>query len=385
MKTVAFIPARGGSKSIPLKNIRPFCGMPLLYWAANAACGCDGIDEVCVATDSDRIRGAAEGLGLRKLRVMGRSPGSATDEASTESAMIEFAESEDFETIVLIQATSPLLASEDLDRGLLAYRESGACSALSAVRQKRFIWREAGGFFLPENYDAGSRPRRQDFGGYLVENGAYYITSRRRLLESRSRLSGSVIAVEMPEDTYVELDEPSDWVVAEALMRARRGTPKGKARIRLALADCDGVLTDGGMYYSESEGELKRFSAIDGMGAQLLKEAGIITGVVTGEESEAARRRAVKLGMGIVEIGIKNKAECVRRLSREYGIPLEEIAFLGDDINDIDVIKMVGFGACVANAHRKVKEVAQHITAKSGGNGAYREFAEHLISREKDS
>ena len=121
---VAFIPVRGGSKSIPLKNIKPICGKPLVYWTVAAACGCDKIDKVYVATDSERIRetlleiqGAEEKTSFQKLEVIGRSTQSASDTASTESAMLEFAINYDFDNIVLIQATSPLLVSAGLIKG----------------------------------------------------------------------------------------------------------------------------------------------------------------------------------------------------------------------------------------------------------------------------
>ena len=173
MKTVALIPVRGGSKSIPLKNIKPIAGKPLVYWTVRAACECASIDRVYVATDSDRIKEAVESFRqgeevdlLGKAVVIGRSAESASDTASTESAMLEFAQRVDFETIVLIQATSPLLKGEDLDRGFAAYEEEGTDSVLSVVRQKRFHWAtDENGFAHPTNYDVFHRPRRQEFDG----------------------------------------------------------------------------------------------------------------------------------------------------------------------------------------------------------------------------
>ena len=121
---VAFIPVRGGSKSIPLKNIKPICGKPLVYWTIKAACGCRHIDRVYVATDSGKIRDTVKSFkkGIEaeifsKAEVIGRSAESASDTASTEFAMLEFAKNNEFENIVLIQATSPLLRASDLDRG----------------------------------------------------------------------------------------------------------------------------------------------------------------------------------------------------------------------------------------------------------------------------
>lgn len=219
MKTVAFIPVRGGSKSIPLKNIKEINGMPLVYWTVKAASDCQFIDEVYVATDSDIIRSTVNSFGLDKVQVIERSEESASDTASTESAMLEFAEKVEFDNIVLIQATSPLLKYTDLDRGFVYFFEEGTDSVMSVVRQKRFIWEERGGFVEPINYDYMHRPRRQDFDGFLVENGAFYINSKKALLLNGNRLSGRIRAVEMREESYFEIDEPSDWIIVEKLMK----------------------------------------------------------------------------------------------------------------------------------------------------------------------
>ena len=124
---VAFIPVRGGSKSIPLKNIKELCGKPLVYWTIKAACECKYIDKVYVATDSEIIRETVEKFGdiqgFSKTEVIGRSAESACDTASTESAMLGFSQAYSFDNIVLIQATSPLLGAEDLDRGFEAFSQ----------------------------------------------------------------------------------------------------------------------------------------------------------------------------------------------------------------------------------------------------------------------
>jgi len=219
-KLVAFIPARGGSKSIPLKNIKEINGHPLVYWAALAAENCSVIDHIYLATDSDKIAQTVKSFGFSKLSVIGRKAETATDRASTESAMLDFAENYEFEDIVLIQATSPLLAASDLNRGIALYYSPNTDSVLSAVKQKRFNWNvDTNGYAMALNYDIFNRPRRQDFDGYYVENGAFYLTSRKRLLETGNRLSGKIRICEMKEETFYELDEMSDWIVTEQLMK----------------------------------------------------------------------------------------------------------------------------------------------------------------------
>ena len=225
---VAFIPVRGGSKSIPLKNIKNIHGRPLVYWTVAAACDCRAIDKVFVSTDSKEIKLCVEKFcsedyeRFSKVNVIDRSPDTATDTATTESAMIEFAKKHRFDNIALVQATSPMLTGADLDNGFNAFSTQGTDSVISVVPQKRFIWAiDNDGNAKAQNYDVLRRPRRQDFEEYYVENGAFYITSRKDLLASGSRLSGNIRISLMSEDTYFEIDEPSDWTVTEALMTKR--------------------------------------------------------------------------------------------------------------------------------------------------------------------
>ena len=418
---IAFIPVRGGSKSIPLKNIKPICGKPLVYWTVKAACECKYIDKVYVATESPDIWralrefstgdagcdgcadmsacGSCEQNPFDKLEIIGRSAESASDTASTEFAMLEFAEKYDFDNIVLIQATSPLLTADDLNRGFDAFNEERTDSVLSVVRQKRFNWNtDEDGFAHPSNYDVFNRPRRQEFDGYLVENGAYYITSKAALLESQNRVSGKIRAVEMPEDTFFEIDEPSDWEIIEGLMK-KRGLAECGAEvsglendigetsdhdnslpdIRMFLTDCDGCLTDAGMYYSPDGDLLKKYNTKDGMGIRLLREHGILTGIVTGENVDINKRRFEKLKMDIYEPGCKDKKSVVERLCKEHGISPENVAFVGDDINDIEAMKYVGYPCTVADGHKSVKTVAKYIAKEPGGHGAVRDIIDHIL------
>lgn len=386
---VAFIPVRGGSKSIPLKNIKPICGKPLVYWTVKAACECKYIDKVYIATDSDKIRETVEEFKkgfkatlFNKALVIDRSAESASDTASTESAMLEFAKNYEFDNIVLIQATSPLLQSEDLNKGFEMFNEEGTDSVLSTVRQKRFNWQiDEKGYVNPTNYDVFNRPRRQEFDGYLVENGAFYICSKEDLLRTKNRVSGNMKAVEMSEDTFFEIDEPSDWLIIEALMK-KAGLDKENVlpEIKMFLTDCDGCLTDGGMYYSEKGDELKKFNTKDGMGFKILREHGIVTGIITGENVELNRRRAEKLKLDEIISGCTDKISAIKGLCEKYGISIENVAYVGDDINDTEVIKAVGWGCCPNNAMEEVKKVADYIAKLNGGEGVIREIVE-LISK----
>lgn len=386
-QNVAFIPVRGGSKSIPLKNIKPVAGKPLVYWTVSAACECDQIDAVYVSTDDERIKKVVSGFGLNKVIVIDRSKKTATDSASTESALLEFAKKNECENIVLIQATSPLLTSEDLSKGFEIYNTDNIDSVISVVRQKRFIWNEVyqeSGIVLPVNYDLYNRPRRQEFEGFLVENGAFYITSKEALLKSKNRVSGTIGFCEMSEDTYHEMDEPGDWIVIEQLLKNRikpihRASNKlDFSKIKMVLTDCDGVLTDGGMYYSENGDELKKFNTRDGVAFHLLKEKGIITGIITGEDRELNIRRAQKIQVNDIVQGTTDKAMSIKKLCKKYGINTNEVLYIGDDLNDLEAIKMVGIGCCPIDAVEEIRTIADVVSNKKGGEGVLRDLVRFL-------
>lgn len=385
---VALIPVRGGSKSIPFKNIKIINGKPLVYWCAKAACKSKYIDKVFIATDSEiiwnTINNFKEGYEsdlFKKLVIIGRSCKTATDTASTESAMLEFASNYDFNNIILIQATSPMIQSEDIDRGFKTFYEDNVDSVLSVVRQKRFQWyTDDLKYAHPINYDIYNRPRRQEFDGYLVENGAFYITSRDALIKSQNRISGNIKVIEMNEDSFLEIDETSDWLIVETLMKNRcvYSSPE-IPKINMFLTDCDGCLTDGGMYYSESGDELKKYNTKDGMGFSFLKKRNIITGIITSEKLNLIERRSKKLDIDIIEMNCTNKLATIKRLCKQYNISLENVCYIGDDVNDIDAINAVGFGCCPYDASLEIKAVANYISKISGGNGVIRDVVNKIL------
>ena len=215
----AFIPARGGSRSIPLKNIVPLCGRPLIWWSVKALADSGCIDRIVVATDSEKIAATVQSFAIPGVSVYRRRPENATDTASTESVMLEWLEQDacpDSETIILVQATSPLTRSEDFAHAVEMYRKGEYDSILSCVRCKRFFWSEDG---TPINYDYRNRPRRQNFDGYLMENGAFYIAEAEKIKQWKNRLGGSIGLYEMPAWTATEVDEPEDLVIVENLLK----------------------------------------------------------------------------------------------------------------------------------------------------------------------
>lgn len=387
MAVVAFIPVRGGSKSIPLKNIRPFCGKPLIYWNLKALQSAAGIDRVVVSTDSEEIVSVVKGLGLSKVELFSRSPESATDTASTESAMLDYInragdklKSDDL--FMLVQATSPLTREQDFSDALKLLKEGGYDSLLTCVRYKRFFWNADGS---SKNYDYRSRPRRQDFDGELMENGAFYISRVQAIVESGNRLSGKVGLYEMPEYTAIEIDEEDDWLLAEHLMRKHHRPEEARdySQVKVFLTDVDGVLTDAGMYYSEKGDELKKFNTRDGMGLQIIKAKGIKTGIVTSEDTQMVERRFNKLKLDYLYQGKKHGGKLAAALDicQKEGVDISQVAYIGDDVNCLELLSKAGFPACPADADQKILAIPGiRVMSKKGGEGVVREYIEEILN-----
>lgn len=144
--------------------------------------------------------------------------------------------------------------------------------------------------------------------------------------------------------------------------------------------DVDGVLTDAGMYYAESGDEVKKFNARDGMGIKLLQAAGIITAFITKEQTAIVERRGRKLAVPEVHQGIDDKLTVLTRVAHTYGLTLNQVAYIGDDVNDLETLKAVGFSAAPADAMPLVIRAVQYVCAKKGGDGAVRELADLLLA-----
>jgi len=379
---VALVPLRGGSKSIPDKNIRQIAGKPLCAWVLEAACLSGVFDKVIVSTDSPKIAAVVQGLNL-PVEILDRPAELATDEASTESVMKHAAQVLDFDVLATIQATSPLVLPEDFQKAYNIFKSGCYDSLLSAVRTKRFFWNEDG---TALNYTPQQRPRRQDFSGSLMENGAFYFTKRSVLEHTNCRLGGRISIYEMSAESAVEIDEQEDWALVERalLERSTQSLHERLAKIKLLVVDVDGTLTDAGMYWSADGDQLKKFNTRDAKGLELVRKAGLEVAIITSENSPIVTARARKLGIQYCFVGVEEKQKCLEDLTSELRVGLAEVAYIGDDINDLDCLNISGFSACPADAVEAVMTTAQFISKYAGGMGAVREICELICAAHAD-
>jgi len=378
MRWVAFMPLRANSKSIPDKNIRLVAGRPLFAWSLEQAIAANCFDEIYVATDSPKIRSRVLDEFPTGVSVLERSPATCTDEASTESAMLEFQQKIDFDVIALIQATSPLTRADDFLAAKQKFLEEKLDALLTAVSSKRFFWTKTG---VAINYDPVNRPRRQDFEGWFMENGAFYFTRKAVLMETGSRLGGRIGIHEMPPEMAVEIDEISDLAIVEQLLlqRQRKLDRIPATRIKLFALDVDGTLTDGGMYYGSDGEMLKKFDTRDAHGLQLLRERGIQVCVLSSEDSAAVAARMKKLGIDEYYLGVKKKLALLEQKLASWKIAWQEIAYMGDDLCDLECLQRAGMAICPADAVPEILRHVHHVCTRSGGHGAVREACDRIL------
>jgi 3-deoxy-D-manno-octulosonate 8-phosphate phosphatase (KDO 8-P phosphatase) len=154
---------------------------------------------------------------------------------------------------------------------------------------------------------------------------------------------------------------------------------KRLSQIRLFATDVDGVLTDGGMYYGESGDEWKKFNTRDGMGVKLLQRGGILTAIVTQERTKLVARRAEKLAIPELHQGVMDKLLCIREMAERHGLTMSQVAYIGDDINDLEALRAVGVSASPADGMPQVAAVVDYVCQKKGGEGAVREIVEMIL------
>jgi N-acylneuraminate cytidylyltransferase len=379
---IGIIPLRKGSKGIIGKNKRNLLGRPLFSWVLYEAVK-SKLDKVFVYTDDEDIIHYIENeyKDIEKVEALNRSKDSASDVATTEYAIEEFLREfgYNFNTLTLIQATSPLLTYKIINESLVKLK-NGYDSSLTVTTIKRFFWSSIG---EPLNYDYMNRPRRQDFNSQYVENGACYSITKEMYLKCSNRIGGRIALVEMTEDTFVEIDEEYDFLIVESLLKKRLRNKGNISEIEILCLDVDGVLTSGKSNYTNDGESTKGFSLFDGKGLELLQLKGVKIVVITSEDSDIVRARMKKLGIDNCYYGVKDKYRVLDSFLCENDISWNRVAYIGDDVNDLTNIIASGVSLCPKNANEYIKLNSMINLSNFGGSGAVREACE-LILKFKD-
>lgn len=378
--TVAIIPARGGSKQIPRKNLERVGGVPLVARAVHAARAAACFDLVIVSTDDDEIAVAAEEAGARVIRRPAELSGdTATSEAAIHHALDELErEGERFEVVAFLQATSPFLPSAALADAVAEVQQGESDSVFSAVETYGFLWRRgADGAAEAINHEAGHRPRRQDREPHYLETGAFYVFRVDGFRTHRHRFFGRIGIAPVSEETAIEIDDAAQLQAARALAVLHESPVR--IPVRAVVTDFDGVHTDDTAIIDADGGERVRVSREDGMGVSLLRRAGVPMLILSTEVNSVVRARADKLRVPVLH-GIADKEAALRQWAQAQDVALADIAYLGNDVNDLPAMRVVGWPVAVANAHPLVRAEARVVLGRRGGEGAVRELVERVLS-----
>jgi YrbI family 3-deoxy-D-manno-octulosonate 8-phosphate phosphatase len=380
MTVIAVIPARGGSKGVPGKNVAPVAGRTLIERAVTAARRAQQVDRIVVSTDDDSISSAARSAGAE---VLARPAELAGDGATSESAMLHVLDSigaAPDDIVLLVQCTSPFVTAEDIDAVVAPVAAGRADSTFTAARSHGFLWRPDG---TGINHDPTARQRRQERPVELVETGAAYAMRCAELRAGGHRFSGRVLPVEVDSARTLEVDEPADLDRARALaplLDGARSWPR-RGDVDALVLDFDGTLTDDRVYLDQDGRESVTVHRGDGMGVALLLDAGLRILILSSEANPVVAARARKLGVPALH-GVKAKEPALTQWCAEQRIALARTAYVGNDVNDLPCLQIVGWPIAVADAHHAVRAHARIVTSAVGGSGVVREIASALLERD---
>ena len=377
----AIIPARGGSKGVPRKNLWQLNGKPLVCWSIEAAQAAELVGSVVVSTDDAEIAEVSRAAGAT---VVMRPAAISDDVASSEDALLHALENlgESPDLTVFLQCTSPLTRSGDIDDCIRTLVEADADSAFTATESHRFIWNDKANA-TGVNHDGAERRRRQEIEPEYGENGAVYVMRTRGFLKSRHRFFGKTVISEMPTTRSWEIDSPEDIRIVQAL--AALSSRNFPVDVRAVVFDFDGVMTDNAVYLSEDGKESVRCNRGDGWGIARLRDAGIRMAVMSSELNPVVHARCEKLGLECFQSLGRDKVQKFTTWCREHDLDLAHTVYVGNDANDVDCLAAAGMGVVPADAHRSARRVADWVLAGEGGKGAVRELCDLILEKTADN
>lgn len=399
-EVLALVPARGGSKSIPRKNIQPFAGHPLLAYSTAAGLKAGSVRRVIVSTDDEEIAAVARAYGAEVpfLRPASLAQDDTPDLPVFDHALGWLEREQDYrpDVVVQLRPTSPLRPTDCVDRAvgiLLDHPEADSVRGIVPAGQNPYkMWRlTPEGHMRPllegEFKEAYNLPR-QSLPPTYWQTGHIDAIRTRTILDKRS-MSGEVILPLLLDPRYtVDIDNPRDWERAEWYLTqagldavwpgpGHRPLP---ATVDLLVLDFDGVLTDNRVWVDADGREMVAAHRGDGWGVARLREAGMGVVVLSSEENPVVAARCRKLGLEVRQ-GVVRKEEALRTMLEERGVDPARVVYLGNDVNDLPCFPLVGCAAVVADADPQVAAQADLVLSRPGGMGAVRELCDLILRR----
>ncbi|MGA5297834.1 cytidylyltransferase domain-containing protein [Streptomyces koyangensis] len=390
-RVLAVIPARGGSKGVPGKNLAEVGGVPLVARAVHACRTARLVSEVLVSTDDPAIAEAARAAGATTVE---RPAPLSGDTATSEAAVLHALDTDEArhgrlaDVVLLVQCTSPFLTADDID-GVTAAVLEGADTAVTAAPFHGFLWRDLATGATPSsghgvNHDAAHRPRRQDRPEDLLETGAAYAMRGDGFRAVRHRFFGRTALVRTDPARVLEIDDPHDLAGARALapLLDRNEAPgarrPGPGDVDAVVLDFDGTQTDDTVQIDAEGRERVSVHRGDGLGIAALRDAGVPLLILSTEQNPVVTARARKLRIPVLH-GVDRKDEALKQWCDEQGVDPARVLYAGNDANDLPCFALAGWPVAVASAHEPVRRAARAVTTAPGGRGAIREIASWLL------
>jgi len=398
---VVIVPARGGSKSIPRKNLRPLGGVPLIAYSIEAGLAARLVDRVIVSTDDEEIAAVARecGAGVPFMRPTSLADDSTPDLPVFQHALrwLETHEGNVPEIVVQLRPTSPLRPPDCVDQAIALLRgdpAAGSARAVVEASQNPYkMWRlQPDGALLPlldgEGHEPFNRPR-QELPRTYWQTGHVDAIRSATILHGNSMTGRRILALPIDRAYVCDIDTEADWERTEwmvahldrpaILPRERAPFPDD---LRLVVFDFDGVITDNRVWIAEDGAEWVACSRSDGVGLDCLRRMGIELFVLSAEGNPVVGHRCHKLRLPY-EQGVSDKGTRLRRLLDERGIDASQIIYVGNDVNDRDCVQLAGCGVAVADAHPDLLAVADVVLRHAGGRGAVRELCDRIAAQRR--
>ena len=400
---LALIPARGGSKGIPRKNIKDFAGYPLIAWSIAAGLQAHTVNRVIVSTDDEEIASVARAYGAETpfLRPPELSQDRTTDLPVFEHTLKWLEDIEGYKPDIVIQLrpTSPIRPKDCVDSAvkiLMEHSDADCVRGVVPAGQNPYkMWRFNG-------YDKPMNPLLEVEGITEPYNAprqilppVYWQTGhidaiRTSTITRKHSLTGNNIYPLVIDARYtVDIDTPADWAKYESLVyhgglemvtpenKSRRGMPK---KIELVICDFDGVITDNKVWTDQDGREMVAAYRSDSPRISELRAKGIEVMILSSEPNTVVTARAKKMGVEAVHgVGLQDKGRVMREILAQKNIPAENVVYIGNDLNDLPCFEVAGWSVAVADAFPEVIRAADHVLTKAGGQGALRELCDLIL------
>jgi YrbI family 3-deoxy-D-manno-octulosonate 8-phosphate phosphatase len=389
--TACLILARGGSKGVPGKNLRPVGGVSLIGRSVRAARNAHLVAGVYVSTDDADIAKEAK---LHGAEVIHRPAELASDTATSEAGWLHAIPimkqaQPSLNTLVFLQCTSPFTTGADIDGCLREMNSRDAACALSVYADHSFLWTvDASGRGIGVNHnEREQRKRRQDLPPQYCESGAIYCVRLKEFEATGQRFCGAA-ALYPVDHPPVEIDTLQDFALCSHIAQSRQTTEIAPARlsaIKAIVTDFDGVHTDNLVYTDQNGAETVRTSRGDGMGLSMLRDTGRWSIMILSKErNPVVLKRAEKLKLE-VQHSIDDKVSALESWLADLGLQWSDLLYVGNDVNDLAAMEKSGLSACPSDAHPTILGMADWILPHPGGQGALRVMADVLLSQIEDT